>query len=76
LRADVRLNTVPATPPNGELIAAQLGLIETSTSTLQLVDTGTASASCTAQLTENNTGSASATSGCALISGPINIPPP
>jgi hypothetical protein len=75
LRADVRTNTVPATPPNGELLAAQLALIETGASTLQLVDTGAASASCSAQLTETNTGSASANAGCSLIPGPINIPP-
>jgi hypothetical protein len=74
LRADVRLNTVPAVAPTGELIAAQLALIETGASTLQLVDTGAASASCTAQLTETNTGSASASAGCTLIPGPINVP--
>jgi hypothetical protein len=92
LRADVRGNTVPATPPNGELAAAQLALIESSgnpnpagsTSTLQLVDNApTPSASCTTELTEshtnpahNNTGSASANAGCALIPEPINLPPP
>jgi hypothetical protein len=76
LRADVRGNTVPATPPNGELLSAQLAIIETSTSTFQLVDTGAASASCSAQLTETNTGSSGATAGCALIPGPINMPPP
>jgi hypothetical protein len=75
LRTDVRSNTVPAIPPNGELLAAQLALIETGASTLQLVDTGAASASCTAQLTENNTGNASATAGCSLIPGPIAVPP-
>jgi hypothetical protein len=74
LRADVRLNTVPAIAPTGELIAGQLALIETGASTLQLVDTGAASASCTAQLAETNTGSASASAGCALIPGPINVP--
>jgi hypothetical protein len=75
LRADVRGNTVPAAAPNGDLLAAQLALLETGASTAQLVDTGAASASCTAQLTENNTGSASATAGCSLIAGPISTPP-
>jgi hypothetical protein len=75
LRADVRSNTVPAVAPNGELFAAQIALIETGASTLQLVDTGTASASCTAQLTETNTGSAGANAGCSLIPGPIGVPP-
>jgi hypothetical protein len=74
LRADIRLNTVPAAAPNGELLAAQLAIIESSTSTFQLVDTGAASASCTAQLTENNTGSAAANAGCSLIPGPIDTP--
>jgi hypothetical protein len=84
LRADIRTNTVPAAAPNGELLAAQLALIESSgnpsppgtTSTLQLVDSAPASASCTAELTSVNTGSASANAGCSLISGPIRTPPP
>jgi hypothetical protein len=70
LRADIRSNTVPATPPNGELLAAQLALIETGASTLQLVDNAAASANCTAELTSQNTGSASANAGCSLTRGP------
>jgi hypothetical protein len=74
LRADIRLNTVPAAPPNGELLAAQLAIIETSTSVFQLIDTGVASPNCTVQLTQNNTGNAAANAGCSLIPGPIDTP--
>jgi hypothetical protein len=83
LRADVRGNTVPATPPTGELIAFQLALIETGASTFQLVDNPpTPSANATAELTEahtnpahNNVGSAGANAGVALFPGPIGTPP-
>jgi hypothetical protein len=75
LRSDVRLNTVPAVAPTGELIAFQLALFETGASTLELVDTPPASGTCSAQLTSTNTGSAGANAGCSLIAGPINTPP-
>ena len=75
LRADVRSNTVPAGTAF-DVLATFIGLAETGTSTLQLVDTPPASANATAQLTSTNTGSASANAGVALIAGPINLPPP
>jgi hypothetical protein len=75
LRADVRGNTVPATAPTGELVNFQLALIESSTSTFQLVDNAPASANATAELTSHNTGSAGATAGVSLIAGPISTPP-
>ncbi|HEX9943917.1 MAG TPA: hypothetical protein VGG03_18035, partial [Thermoanaerobaculia bacterium] len=75
VRSDVRGNTVPAGSTSTDLLPEYIALVETSTSTLQLVDTAPASASCTAQLTSTNTGSASANAGCALIAGPINTPP-
>jgi hypothetical protein len=81
VRADVRGNTVPAGTAF-DILPTFITLAETSgapsppgTSTLELVDTAPASASCTAQLTSTNTGSASANAGCALIAGPINTPP-
>jgi hypothetical protein len=74
VRSDVRGNTVPA-GSTFDLLPTYIALVETSTSTLQLIDTPPANASCTAQLTETNTpGSASASAGCALISGPIFTP--
>jgi uncharacterized repeat protein (TIGR01451 family) len=83
LRADIRGNNVPNTPPTGELIAFQLALIETGASTFQLVDNPpTPSANASTELTEshtnpahNNTGNAGAGAGVTLISGPINAPP-
>jgi hypothetical protein len=75
VRSDVRSNTVPSGTNVTDLLTTYLELVESSSSTLQLVDTAPASADCTAQLTSTNTGSASATSGCALIAGPINTPP-
>jgi hypothetical protein len=41
----------------------------------QVVDSPPASANATAQLASTNTGSVSAAAGCALIAGPINLPP-
>jgi VCBS repeat-containing protein len=73
VRTDVRGNTVPAGPAS-DLLPTYIALVETSTSTLQLVDTAPASATCTEQLTTNNTGSASASPGCTLIAGPISTP--
>ncbi|HEX5704275.1 MAG TPA: Ig-like domain-containing protein [Pyrinomonadaceae bacterium] len=79
LRADIRGNTVPAAPPNGELQNFHITLLETGASTHQLVDNSPASANATTELTEahtnpahNNTGSAGASAGVALIAGPIS----
>jgi methionine-rich copper-binding protein CopC len=74
VRSDVRGNTVPAGATT-DLLPTYLALVQTSSSTLQLVDTAPASASCTAQLTSTNTGSASASAGCTLIAGPIDTAP-
>ncbi len=74
LRADIRANTVP-TGTAFDVITTFIGAVETGTSTLQLVDTAPANATCTEQLTSTNTGSASANAGCSLIPGPITTPP-
>lgn len=74
VRSDVRGNTVPAGTAF-DVVTTFIGVVETGTSTSQLVDTAPASGSCTAQLTSTNTGSASASAGCALIAGPITTPP-
>ncbi len=76
LRADIRGNTVPATPPTGELIGFQLAYLESNGATGQLVDNAPASADASAELTSQNTGSAGANAGVSLIAGPINTPPP
>jgi hypothetical protein len=73
-RSDVRTNTVPS-GATFDLLPTFLNLVETGASSLSLIDTPPASATCTAQLTSTNTGSASASAGCALIAGPINTPP-
>jgi hypothetical protein len=74
VRSDVRGNTVLAGTAF-DVVTTFIGVVETGTSTSQLVDTAPASASCTAQLTSTNTGSASASAGCSLIAGPITTPP-
>ncbi len=74
VRSDIRGNTVPAGTAF-DLLSTFIAVVETSTSTSQLVDTAPASADCTDQLTSTNTGSASASAGCALIPGPISTPP-
>lgn len=74
VRSDVRGNTV-LSGTAFDVVTTFIGVVETGTSTSQLVDTAPASASCTAQLTSTNTGSASANAGCALIAGPITTPP-
>lgn len=74
VRSDVRGNTVPAGTAF-DVVTTYIGVVETGTSTSQLVDTAPASGSCTAQLTSTNTGSASANAGCSLIPGPISTPP-
>lgn len=74
VRSDIRGNTVPA-GGTFEVLPTYIALVETSTSTSELVDTPAASATCTDQLTSTNTGSASASAGCALIAGPLSVPP-
>ena len=71
LRADIRGNTVP-TGTSFDVIATFIGVVESNTSTCQVVGTG---ANPTAVLTANNTGSASANAGCSLTPGPITTPP-
>ena len=71
LRADIRNNTVP-TGTSFDVIATFIGVVESNTSTCQVVGTG---ANPTAVLTANNTGSASANAGCSLTPGPITTPP-
>ena len=77
IRSDVRGNTVPATLPDGELLASYIALLETGASNHQLVDnpSGPAGETPTQQLTSTNTGSASANAGVSLIAGPITTPP-
>jgi hypothetical protein len=79
LRADVRGNTVPATPPNGELVAAQLALIRTNAngvnSTFQLVDNAPASADAASEVASHNTGSTATSGAITLIPRPIVTPP-
>ncbi len=75
VRADIRGNTVPASSDVTDLLTTYIALVETNTSTCELIDSSPASANATAQLTSTNTGSASASAGCALIAGPITTPP-
>ncbi|MCI0365367.1 MAG: hypothetical protein L0219_15975, partial [Phycisphaerales bacterium] len=75
VRSDVRGNTVPNTNDATDLLAQYLELVESSTSTLELVDTSPASPSCAQQLISTNTGSTGVLGGCALIAGPITTPP-
>jgi hypothetical protein len=85
LRADVRGNTVPNNPPNGDLVNGQFALIETngnpnpagSTSTHELVDNpaGPAGQTPAQQLAGANTGSTGVAGGVSLIPGPITTPP-
>ena len=74
VRSDVGGNTVPA-GATFDLLPTFIAVVETGTSTSQVVDSPPANATCTDQLTSTNTGSASASAGCALITGPINTPP-
>ncbi|HXT23172.1 MAG TPA: hypothetical protein VN923_20655, partial [Thermoanaerobaculia bacterium] len=76
LRADIRLNTVPTSPPVVDLYPSYLIFDEVAAAAeAQLVDTAPASATCDAQLDSTNTGSATAGATCALIAGPISTPP-
>jgi hypothetical protein len=75
LRSDLRNNTVPATPPNGELVNGQLVVIRTGASTNQLVDNAPASADAASELASHNTGSTAVGGTVTLIAGPISTPP-
>lgn len=75
VRADVRANVVPATSDATDLLTSYLELVESSTSTLELVDsTAPISGSCASELAATNTGSTGVLGGCALIAGPISTP--
>lgn len=75
LSADIRGSTVPAGVA-ADLLPTFLALDKPgAVSVCQLVDSPPGSADATAQLTSTNTGRASAAAGCALIAGPITIPP-
>jgi large repetitive protein len=75
LRSDVRSNTVPSTPPNGELVAGQLALIRSGASTNQLVDNAPASPDAASELASHNTGNVAVSGTVSLIPGPITTPP-
>lgn len=79
MRADVRSNTAP-TGSSFDLTSGYITLAESqasgSSSTFELVDNAPASASCAAEVTSQNTGSVGVVGGCALIAGPIALPPP
>lgn len=74
VRSDVRGNNVPA-GGTFDLLPTYIALVENAGANKMLVDVAPASASCTAQVAGANTGSASASGTCALIAGPINVPP-
>ncbi|MCI0366563.1 MAG: hypothetical protein L0219_22090, partial [Phycisphaerales bacterium] len=74
VRSDVRGNTVPAAFDVTDLLTSYIELVESSTSTLELVDTSPASPSCAQQLNSTNTGSTGVLGACALITGPITVP--
>jgi hypothetical protein len=76
VRSNVRDNTVPAGTDVTDLLNTYLELVETSSSTLELVDTtAPISGTCASELAATNTGSTGVLGGCALIAGPINTPP-
>jgi len=80
VRADVRLNTVPAASntfdyPTFDGTAAQFVYEELTGGTAELVDNPPASASATAEMQSHNTGAMFADPGVALIPGPITTPP-
>lgn len=71
VRSDVRGNTTP-TGTAFDLLSGYIQIVETGTSTSELVGSG---ATCAAQLASTNTGSTAASAGCAIIPGPISTPP-
>jgi hypothetical protein len=76
VRSDVRNNNVPAATDVVDFSNTHIILVESSTSTLQLVDTtAPVSGTCASELAATNTGSTSVVGGCSLIAGPINTPP-
>ncbi len=75
VRADVRGNVVPAATDVTDLLTTYIELVESSTSTLELVDTtAPISGTCASELAATNTGSTGVLGGCALITGPIATP--
>jgi hypothetical protein len=75
VRSDVRLNTVPAATDVTDLLNTYIQLVESSTSTLELVDTtAPISGTCASELAATNAGSTGVLGGCALIAGPISVP--
>jgi hypothetical protein len=75
VRSDVRGNTVPAATDVTDLLTTYIQLVESSTSTLGLVDTTSPiSGTCASELAGTNTGSTGVLGGCALIAGPISTP--
>jgi hypothetical protein len=75
LRADVRSNTVPAGTDVTDLLTTYIAVVESSTSTLELVDTTTPiSGTCATELAATNTGSTGVLGACSLIAGPISTP--
>jgi hypothetical protein len=76
VRSDVRNNTVPSATDVTDLLTTYIALVESSTSTLELVDTtAPITGTCASELAATNTGSTGVLGGCALITGPINTPP-
>jgi VCBS repeat-containing protein len=76
VRSDVRGNTVPSATDVTDLLNTYLELVESSSSTLELVDTtAPISGTCATELAATNTGSTGVLGGCALITGPISTPP-
>ena len=75
LRADIRGNTVPVGMDVTDLVNTYLQIIESSTSTFELVDTTSPiSGTCATELAATNTGSTGVLGGCSLIAGPISVP--
>ena len=75
VRSDVRGNTVPSGTDVADLLNTYLALIESSSSTLELMDTtAPISGTCASELAATNNGSTGVLGGCALIAGPISTP--
>jgi len=76
VRSDVRNNTVPSTSDVTDLLPTNIAVVESSTSTLELVDTtAPISGTCASELAATNTGSTGVIGACLLIAGPIATPP-
>jgi Big-like domain-containing protein/cadherin-like protein/exosortase sorting signal-containing protein len=75
VRSDVRGNTVPSATDVTDLLTTYIELVESSSSTLELVDTTSPiSGTCASELAATNTGSTGVLGACSLIAGPINTP--